>query len=71
MSARPIALSCGEPSGIGPEIAAAARVRLGASLPFFWIGDPAHLPQGTPHHVIAAPSEAMTVSGARAACPAP
>ncbi len=65
MTSKPIALSCGEPSGIGPEIAAAARTRLGASLPFFWIGDPAHLPQGTPHRLIGHPSEAMTVPGDR------
>ncbi len=63
MTARPIALSCGEPSGIGPEIAATARARLGGGLPFFWIGDPAHLPQGTPHRLIAAAAEAMTVPG--------
>ena len=63
MTAGPIALSCGEPSGIGPEIAAAARARLGGALPFFWIGDPAHLPQGTPHRLIATPAEAMAVPG--------
>ena len=39
----PIAVSIGEPAGIGPEIAAKAWERLGASLPFFVIGDPAHL----------------------------
>jgi 4-hydroxythreonine-4-phosphate dehydrogenase len=42
----PIALTCGEPAGIGPEIAVKARLALGADVPFFWIGDPAHLPQG-------------------------
>ena len=61
MPDRPIALSCGEPSGIGPEIAARARMLLGASLPFFWIGDPSHLPQGTAHRVISSPAEAMAV----------
>lgn len=45
---RPIALSCGEPAGIGPEIAAAAWRMLRDDLPFFLIGDPAHLPVGTP-----------------------
>lgn len=39
----PIAVSIGEPAGIGPEIAAKAWSRLGAALPFFVIGDPAHL----------------------------
>jgi 4-hydroxythreonine-4-phosphate dehydrogenase len=44
---RPVALSCGEPAGIGPEIAVKAWRALGETLPFFWIGDPAHLPGGT------------------------
>lgn len=39
----PIAVSIGEPSGIGPEIAASAWARLGGRLPFFVIGDPQHL----------------------------
>ena len=40
---RPIAVSVGEPAGIGPEIAARAWDALGQDLPFFVIGDPAHL----------------------------
>jgi 4-hydroxythreonine-4-phosphate dehydrogenase len=39
----PIAVTIGEPSGVGPEILAKAWMRLGARLPFFVIGDPAHL----------------------------
>ncbi|QGX98245.1 4-hydroxythreonine-4-phosphate dehydrogenase PdxA [Roseovarius faecimaris] len=58
----PIALSCGEPAGIGPDIAAAAWDALRADLPFFYIGDPAHLPQVTPIAEIATPAEAITVS---------
>ncbi|MBQ0751120.1 MAG: 4-hydroxythreonine-4-phosphate dehydrogenase PdxA [Roseovarius sp.] len=54
----PIALSCGEPAGIGPEIAAAAWDRLRGALPFFLIGDPGHLPPGTPIAVITDPAEA-------------
>ncbi|WP_439526268.1 4-hydroxythreonine-4-phosphate dehydrogenase PdxA [Roseovarius mucosus] len=54
----PIALSCGEPAGIGPEIAAAAWDRLRGALPFFFIGDPAHLPPGTPIAQITDPAEA-------------
>ncbi|AWZ21036.1 4-hydroxythreonine-4-phosphate dehydrogenase [Roseovarius sp. TM1035] len=54
----PIALSCGEPAGIGPEIAAAAWDRLRGALPFFLIGDPAHLPPGTPIAQITDPAEA-------------
>jgi 4-hydroxythreonine-4-phosphate dehydrogenase len=57
----PIALTCGEPSGIGPEIAAKARIVLGAEVPFFWIGDPAHLPQGTRFDIIASPDAANAV----------
>ncbi|CUH62762.1 4-hydroxythreonine-4-phosphate dehydrogenase 1 [Thalassovita gelatinovora] len=44
----PIALSCGEPAGVGPEIAFRAWELLGDSLPFFYIGDPRHLPQTAP-----------------------
>jgi len=44
----PIALSCGEPAGIGPELAVKAWAALGKSCPFVWIGDPSHLPTGTP-----------------------
>lgn len=54
----PIALTCGEPAGIGPEIAAACWRSLRGELPFFWIGDPAHLPADLPVVEIAAPSEA-------------
>ncbi len=49
---RPIALTCGEPAGVGPEIAVAAARVLGGEVPFFWIGDPRHLPQGAVFHVI-------------------
>ena len=44
----PVALSCGEPAGIGPELAAMAWDRLRGDCPFVWIGDPRHLPAGTP-----------------------
>jgi len=52
-----VALSCGEPAGIGPEIAAKAWGLLGADMPFFLIGDPAHLPHDTPVVEISDPSE--------------
>ena len=58
----PIALTCGEPAGIGPEIAVAARRRLGASVPFFWIGDPRHLPDGTDWQEIDRPDQAFAQS---------
>jgi 4-hydroxythreonine-4-phosphate dehydrogenase len=43
----PIALTCGDPAGVGPEIAVAARKVLKDRLPFCWIGDPRHLPKGS------------------------
>ncbi|WP_297774282.1 4-hydroxythreonine-4-phosphate dehydrogenase PdxA [uncultured Roseovarius sp.] len=58
----PVALSCGEPAGIGPEIAAAAWDRLRDRLPFFLIGDPAHLPGNIPHVLIDTPGEAVAAS---------
>ncbi len=57
----PVALTCGEPAGIGPEIAVKARAVLGAKVPLFWIGDPAHLPAGTACAEIAAPGDALRV----------
>lgn len=57
----PIALSCGEPAGIGPEIAVKAWQALRAECPFFWVGDPAHLPPGTPFREISGPAEANAV----------
>lgn len=40
----PVVLTCGDPSGIGPEIAAKAWA---AGERFVWLGDPRHLPPGT------------------------
>ncbi len=54
----PLALTCGEPAGVGPEIAAAAWATLRDTLPFVWIGDPAHLPAGTPTALIDTPEDA-------------
>ncbi|MDN5786302.1 4-hydroxythreonine-4-phosphate dehydrogenase PdxA [Pseudorhodobacter sp.] len=59
----PIALTCGEPAGIGPEIAVHARATLGAELPFFWIGDPRHLPANAQYRLIDMPSDACDVPG--------
>ncbi|NDW43945.1 4-hydroxythreonine-4-phosphate dehydrogenase PdxA [Ruegeria sp. PrR005] len=56
---RPIALSCGEPAGIGPEIAVAAWRALRADCPFVWIGDPGHLPPATPVALLDTPGEAV------------
>ena len=56
MRPRRVALTCGEPAGIGPEIAVKA---MGCGVPFFWIGDPRHLPAGTRWQAIADPSDAV------------
>lgn len=56
----PIALTCGEPAGVGPELAVAAHRALAGELPLFWLGDPRHLPKGTQWREIRDPSEAMT-----------
>jgi 4-hydroxythreonine-4-phosphate dehydrogenase len=58
----PVAVSCGEPAGIGPEIAAAAWRSLRDSLPFVWIGDPRHLPAGTPVALLDTPAGALSAS---------
>jgi 4-hydroxythreonine-4-phosphate dehydrogenase len=60
----PVALTCGDPSGIGPEIAVKARLALGNSLPFVWIGDPAHLPSGTDWTEVTDTAAAREVPGA-------
>ncbi len=60
MSVPPIALTCGEPAGIGPEIALGARARLGDELSFFLIADPAHLPPDAAIRVITDPREAAS-----------
>ena len=55
----PVAVSIGEPAGIGPEILARAWDRLGPRLPFFVIGDPAHLAgHGVKPVTIARPADA-------------
>ncbi|WP_204114090.1 4-hydroxythreonine-4-phosphate dehydrogenase PdxA [Shimia biformata] len=54
----PIALSCGEPAGVGPELAGKAWDALRDTLSFFLIGDKDHLPGTLPHVVISDPSEA-------------
>ncbi|GGE44757.1 4-hydroxythreonine-4-phosphate dehydrogenase PdxA [Actibacterium pelagium] len=58
MTTAPIALSCGEPAGVGPEITAKAWQALKDELTFFWIGDPAHLPADLPVVRIPSPDQA-------------
>ncbi|MEC9198292.1 MAG: 4-hydroxythreonine-4-phosphate dehydrogenase PdxA [Pseudomonadota bacterium] len=62
MTTAPIALTCGEPAGVGPEIAVRAWETLGARLPFFYLGDPAHLPAGSKIAEITDPAEAVAAS---------
>ncbi len=60
----PIALTIGEPSGISPEIIAKAWQRLGTRVPFFVIGDPAHLAgHGVTPVPIARPQDAAQAAG--------
>jgi len=58
MTLRPVAISCGEPAGIGPEIAVKAWRALGEALALLWIGEPAHLPPETPVTVVSSPEDA-------------
>ena len=62
MSVAPVALSCGEPAGIGPEIAALAWETLRGDPPFVWIGDPRHLPPGAPIVELSRPEDASAAS---------
>ncbi|MFK7880601.1 4-hydroxythreonine-4-phosphate dehydrogenase PdxA [Roseobacter sp.] len=58
----PVIISCGEPAGIGPEIAAQAWALLRKDIPMVWMGDARHLPEGTPHRVIENPAAAAQVA---------
>ncbi|WP_299736342.1 4-hydroxythreonine-4-phosphate dehydrogenase PdxA [uncultured Roseobacter sp.] len=60
-AAAPVVISCGEPAGIGPEIAASAWAELKGEVPLAWMGDPRHLPTGTPFEVITTPAAATDV----------
>ncbi|WP_339820342.1 4-hydroxythreonine-4-phosphate dehydrogenase PdxA [Sulfitobacter dubius] len=54
---RPVAITCGEPAGIGPEIAAHAWAAISSDIPMFWIGDPRHLPEDVPLRLIDSPED--------------
>ncbi|MCZ0960093.1 4-hydroxythreonine-4-phosphate dehydrogenase PdxA [Paracoccus benzoatiresistens] len=51
-----IILTCGEPAGVGPELAPQA---LASGVDFAWMGDPRHLPAGTAFMEIAAPGDTV------------
>ncbi|MEM9911040.1 MAG: 4-hydroxythreonine-4-phosphate dehydrogenase PdxA [Pseudomonadota bacterium] len=61
MPGHPVALTCGEPAGIGPEIAVAAWRALRHEMTILWIGDPGHLPRGTSFETIENPAAAASV----------
>ncbi|MBB5721969.1 4-hydroxythreonine-4-phosphate dehydrogenase [Loktanella ponticola] len=61
---KPIVISCGEPAGIGPEIAVAAFRAVHADTPLLWLGDPRHLPAGTDYACIDDPAAAADLSAA-------
>ncbi|SHJ20297.1 4-hydroxythreonine-4-phosphate dehydrogenase [Shimia gijangensis] len=58
MTPLPIALSCGEPAGVGLELAEKAWQALRDELAFFLIADPFHLPGGVPVILLTDPAEA-------------
>jgi 4-hydroxythreonine-4-phosphate dehydrogenase len=57
----PVVISCGEPSGISPEVAARAWAILAGELPLVWLGDPRHLPRDIPYRVIDSVADAAAV----------
>ena len=56
---KPVIITCGEPSGIGPEIAVKAWRTLRNSIPIVWIGDKRHLPTNTPIVEVTSVTEAI------------
>ncbi|MFV0361072.1 4-hydroxythreonine-4-phosphate dehydrogenase PdxA [Tropicimonas sp.] len=58
----PPVMTCGEPAGIGPEIAARVWAECRGTMPFGWLGDPRHLPGGTPFALIGSPAEAGSIA---------
>lgn len=58
----PVALTSGDPSGIGPELAVKAWKKLGRTLPFFWLGDPGHLPAETKIEIIGTAADAANAA---------
>jgi len=61
----PIALTCGEPAGVGPELAIKAWQTLKGRIPFFYLGDQRHLKALDPVVPLAQivdPAEAVTLA---------
>jgi len=62
----PPVMTCGDPAGTGPELAAALVRR--ADLPrFAWLGDPRHLPPGTDWAEVGEPAAARALPSGRLA----
>ncbi|WP_435259213.1 4-hydroxythreonine-4-phosphate dehydrogenase PdxA [Thioclava sp. FR2] len=57
----PLVMTCGEPAGIGPELAMKVRMALGSEVPFAWLGDQRHLPANTPVRVLDRLSDSASV----------
>lgn len=57
----PVVVTCGDPSGIGPEILVKAWKTLGGEVPFFVIGDPGHFPESASLAVLQSPADALDV----------
>lgn len=60
---RPVAVTCGDPSGIGLEVTAKAWHALREELTFFVIADPSHLPDNAPVQIIDDPAHAADAMG--------
>jgi len=58
---KPIVISCGEPAGIGPEIAYKAWQVLRNEMPLLWIGDIRHLPAGVDARAVPSAAQAATL----------
>lgn len=58
---KPVVVTCGEPAGIGPEIAVRAWATLRDTVPMLWLGDPRHLPEGTPIKLVETAAQAQGV----------
>lgn len=59
----PLVMTCGEPAGVGPEIAVLTRRILGDAIPFVWLGDPRHLPPQSKWAEVQTPAQARDVPG--------
>ena len=59
--AAPIALTIGEPAGVGPDLVPLAWDALRRELDFVLLGDPTHLPPGTVFECVDSMAEAARV----------